>query len=174
MKLQRTDKVWLSIFSCALLIIIVPIFLTSAPEQTIEIEPLDLHVDPVEFSEVPKMATQETVNRAELVREIVDKDGYLFETGTRIGEPVLSEDIENAKQWAIRVSTVDTENEADAIRSVLAEQGFNSWSSHRKNGDHVVIDIGVGPFMLVSERDMVYDQLLSIEQINPILVGFEI
>lgn len=113
---------------------------------TVEIEPIEPQDVTVSFSKIPKVDRQHIrAQRAEILTR-VDEDGFLVESGVRLGQPVLLTDSVSANNWAILLTTLANRSEVEMFRQSLQEQGIESFVTSRKEQGRIVIDVVNGPY----------------------------
>jgi DedD protein len=119
--------------------------------------------------EVQPLATQapesDFVARVEQLREQVDEDGFLTDSGTRFGEPVLtpepvatpepmlsqqpvlSRGSANTGAWAVQVASFARAANAEDFRARLREDGYEAFISTAKSDSQVLSRVAVGPLL---------------------------
>jgi cell division protein FtsN len=99
------------------------------------------------------------VSRVEQLREQVDQDGFLTDSGTRFGEPVLtpepvvtpepvlSRGSANTGAWAVQVASFARAANAEDFRARLREDGYEAFISTARSDDQVLSRVAVGPLL---------------------------
>jgi len=93
------------------------------------------------------------------LRGEVDADGFLRETGTRFGEPVLSDPAEGATAWAVQVASFSEQDNARKFRSQLREQGYEAFISTAKTGASIHNRVAVGPLLNEADAQALREEL---------------
>ncbi len=140
------------LFLLALVVICAPMLFDGRGARPLELEPLTV---PQVLPDVPAIdavapASDLPARVEELARQ-VDEEGFLTDSGTRVGEPVLTEPDDDTAVWAVQVASFRDPERARTLRDELRRGGFEAFLSMRRRGDEVLHRVAVGP--LLSERD---------------------
>lgn len=155
---QTRYRITGAVFLAAVAAIVFPMLFDG---EGMEPEPLDL--PPVEPAPVDVRAVAgaspppDSLNllaaRDELRTEI-DAEGYRRETGTRMGDPVLTEEDgappAPAEAWAVQLGSFSERDRAEALRDRLREDGYDAVLSSVKYNAEKLTRVAVGPML---ERD---------------------
>lgn len=148
MKEETRYRVTGSLFLLALAVICLPMLFDGAGVPARELPPLALDEplpEPVRSADpAPESDFAERV--AEL-REQVDEDGFLTDSGTRFGEPVLSEAGDDTSVWAVQVASFADAANAESFRSRLREDGYEAFISTVRSDAQVLSRVAVGPLL---------------------------
>jgi cell division septation protein DedD len=87
------------------------------------------------------------VERVETLREQVDEEGFLADSGTRFGEPVLTDAGADTDVWAVQVASFAEADNAENFRSQLRGDGYEAFLSTVKTDDQVLSRVAVGPLL---------------------------
>ena len=143
--------------------IFVPMLFDGHELPSVAVDPIEHREVNVKFNKISKIdRAQIRAGRAE-VFEQVDEDGFLVDSGVRLGEPKLLADSEEASSWAILLGTYETEEGARRYRDSLELKDVETWVSKRKSNNSIVIDVATGPYVeratVEAERDHLTDFL---------------
>ena len=172
---QLRNRIIGGTFLAAVLIICVPMFFDKplVLEGVEDIPPMP----PMKLDEVaapihvePDIRTVEDV--VDQVETLVSADGFLQEEGSRVGEPVLSFDAENAKQWAVQIASFGSQSSAEELRDTLETDGHRAWISTAIVDERKVHRVVVGPFIKREDADDEVLQFNERYEMSPIVVGF--
>ena len=78
----------------------------------VAVEPIEYREVNVKFNKISKIDRAQIRAGREEVLELVDEEGFLVESGVRLGEPKLLADSEEASSWAILLGTYETKEGA--------------------------------------------------------------
>jgi DedD protein len=137
-----------SLFLLALGVICLPMLLDGAglpardlPELVVS-EPLP---------ELPAAASRAPVvdltARADALRAQTDDDGFLTDSGTRFGEPVLTRAGARTDVWAVQVASFASAANAEEFRERLRADGYEAFISTVRSDDQVLSRVAVGPLL---------------------------
>lgn len=175
---QTRYRVTGAVFLVALAIILFPMLFDGDG-----IEPLDLPNLPrtsidvalVENPEPPPDITSTTAARDGLRAEI-DREGYRRETGTKLGEPVLSVDPDPravpAQAWAVQVASFAQHENAVALRDQLRDDGYDALLSRVKRGREKRTRVAVGPMINRDDAVSLKDELANRYELDALVVRF--
>ena len=171
---QTRYRVTGSLFLLAVAIILFPMLFDGEGLKAVEIEPLDVPktVPDVSRREDVAPATDLAARVEELAGE-VDEEGFQTDaTGTRFGEPILSETDPTTRVWAVQVASFGEEDNALKLRDQLRGDGYEAFISTVKQGDHVLNRVAVGPFLDQTEADDLRDKLSDALSLDARIVAF--
>ncbi len=136
------------------------------------VEPLHLDALPPADFEVERELTPPPDMTAALqarreLRAAIGEDGYARDTGTRLGEPVLLAEQDDAaadRKWAVQVASFAQPENATALRDRLLGDGYAAFLSNVKRDGEAATRVAVGPLInrddaarLEAELDGRYD-----------------
>ncbi len=152
MREETRYRVTGSLFLLALGVICLPMLFDGAGLPARELAPLPMAEtlpDPEGVArEVPE---SDFMARVDALRESVDAEGFLTDSGTRFGEPVLTDTRADTDVWAVQVASFAEAENAESFRTRLREDGYEAFISTTRSGDQVLSRVAVGP-LLDSER----------------------
>lgn len=154
------------LFLVALVIICAPMLFDGKGAEPLDIEPLNVPPG------LPEVAALETVapssdlpQRVAELAEQVDADGFLRDSGARVGEPVLTEPDPDTTIWAVQVASFRDPQRARTLRNELRTQGFEAFLSTVKRDDDVLHRVAVGPLLSEADAEALKETLtLEVEQ----------
>ena len=171
---QTRYRVTGSLFLLAVAIIVFPMLFDGEGLDAVEIEPLDVPktVPDVSLREDVAPATDLVARVEELAGE-VDEEGFQTDpTGTRFGEPVLSESDATTRIWAVQVASFGEEGNALKLRDQLRGDGYEAFISTVKQDGHVLNRVAVGPFLDQTEAGNLRDELSDVLSLDARIVAF--
>lgn len=130
-----------------LLVIFVPMLFDGQELPNVSVDPIEHREINVKFNKISKIDRAQIRAGREAVLELVDEEGFLVDSGVRLGEPKLLADSEEASSWAILLGTYETEEGARQYRDSLELKDVQTWVSTRKRNDSIVIDVATGPYI---------------------------
>jgi|TARA_Y100001933_G_scaffold227389_2_gene242073 DedD protein len=149
-----------SLFLLALAVICLPMLFDGAGLPAEELPPLDFD-EPLPEPEIAPVPAPESdfVERVETLREQVDEQGFLTDSGTRFGEPVLTDANADTDVWAVQVASfADTDN-AENFRGRLRGDGYEAFLSTVRTDDQVLSRVAVGPLLDRQEAESLQREL---------------
>ncbi|HEX7038146.1 MAG TPA: SPOR domain-containing protein [Pseudomonadales bacterium] len=184
MREETRYRVTGSLFLLALAVICLPMLFDGAglPARTLPDLPMNQPLpEPEPLPARPPES--DFVARVAELRERVDEQGFLTDSGTRFGEPVLTPadtgraadaeapagEAEPARRsqraaggaaWAVQVASFARAANAEQFRARLRADGYEAFISTVKSDDRVLSRVAVGPF-LDRERARTLQQELS-------------
>jgi DedD protein len=174
LKEETRYRVTGSLFLLALAVIFLPMLFDGAGLPRVELEPVaPPPIAAVELPEPPALDPELPV-RVEALAEQVDPEGFLTETDTRLGEPVLSDAGPTTEAWAVQVASFADAENAKVFRSRLREDGYEAFLSTLRSGDDVRIRVAVGPFQSRAEAARFQSELSSRYRVSARLMAFSI
>jgi DedD protein len=157
---QTRYRVTGSLFLLALAIICLPMLFDGQGMASIELDLMDPPLPAPQVTPLEDVAPgSDFIARVDELRDRVDADGFLIETGTRFGEPVLSEPAVGTRTWAVQVGSFAEQENARNIRTQLREQGYEAFISTIKSGSTILNRVAVGPLLDQAEADELRQEL---------------
>ena len=143
------------------------------PTDTLESEPTP-EVQPLPDS---------TFTRADELRASVDADGFAKDTGTRVGQPVLTETdgteaADDAPKpasgaaFGIQIGSFADRAKAVALRDRARNDGYPTFLSEAKRANQVITRVAVGPYVDRKEAERLRDEISARYAVKAIVVGF--
>lgn len=153
-----------SIFLLALAVICLPMLLDGAGLPARHLPDLPMGENPPEVRPLPTAAPEtDFIARVQALRAQVDEDGFLTDSGTRFGEPVLEAEPEAGAAeptgdrrspaaaaegtWAVQVASFADASNAEDFRARLRRDGYEAFISTAKSGQRVLRRVAVGPLL---------------------------
>lgn len=172
MKEETRYRVTGSLFLLALAVIFLPMLFDGAGLPTVEIAPVEeLPVSEAEAPE-PAQAPPDLVPQVEALRDQIDDAGFVAKTGTRLGEPVLSDVQTDTKTWAVQVASFADVGNAEVFRSRLREDGYEAFLSTARSGAEVRTRVAVGPLQSREQAAQLQGELSSRYRVTARLMAF--
>ncbi len=154
------------LFLLAVVIICLPMLFDGEGAEPLDIEPLTVPLVMPEVATLESVAPSSDlqVRVAELARQ-VDPEGFLRDSGARVGEPVLTEPDSNTSIWAVQVASFKDPERARVLRNDLRALGYEAFLSTVKRDDNVLHRVAVGPLLNAEEAQALRETLtLEVEQ----------
>ena len=171
MEVRTRDRIVGGLFLGALAVIFVPMLFDEPKGPALEIEPMaELDIARVPDIPLPNASTAEA-KRDEL-RELVDEEGFLVESGTRVGDVTLDETAEEADFWAVQLGSFREKRRADSLRTRLQADGQKTWISEAKIDGEVMTRVAVGPFRERAAADSFRQEAFETYEIEGVIVGY--
>ena len=158
-------------FLMAVAVITVPMLFDGEGIGALDIQPVPRPAVNAAVGNEPAPDFTQAVDARERVNSIVDSSGFLAESGTRIGEPVLSPDGIDAKQWAVQVASFSQYENAVALRDTLLEQDFPAWLSNARDGNARRTRVAVGPMLSREDAESIRAKLADLHS-DALVVSF--
>lgn len=172
MKIQTRNRVVGGLFFAALAVIFIPMLFDEPRGPALEIEPMpDLNLERVPAIPLPDAST--VLAKRDELREIVDEDGFLVETGSRLGDPTLDPTSEESDVWAVQLGSFRDEVRADALRERLKNDGRPTWVSQAKVNGELMTRVAVGPFKEREEANAFRESAVELYELDAVVVGFK-
>ena len=167
-----------SLFLLALAVVCLPMLFDGEGLPPIEIEPLEVAAR--EFAQeasgvipLSEVAPQsDFMMRVEELRSQVDASGFYTDTGTRVGEPVLTEPEGNTHVWAVQVASFREPENARKLRGELRALGYEAFISTTSNNSQVLSRVAVGPFLSQHDASRAQQELIRELQQDAHLMAF--
>lgn len=171
MTLQNRNRLVGGVFFLALAVIFVPMLFDESRGPEIEISPME----PFEIVDIPPIPTPDTSQVAakrEELRAIVDEDGFLVSSDTRVGEPSFVSASDNVDAWVVQLGSFRERHLADALRARLKKDGHSTWTSHAKIQGQVMIRVAVGPYVDYEETVSLRNEYQEKYDVDAVVKGF--
>lgn len=171
---QTRYRVTGSLFLLAVAIIVFPMLFDGEGLRSVEIQPLDVPKTVPEVSRREDVApATDLLTRVEELSSELDDEGFQTDTtGTRFGEPVLSETDAATRIWAVQVASFGEEENALKLRDQLRGDGYEAFISTVKQDGQVLNRVAVGPFLDQAEADDFRDELSDALSLDARTVAF--
>lgn len=160
MREETRYRVTGSLFLLALAVICLPMLFDGAGLPARELPALPMAEVLPDPQPAPREAPEsDFVARVETLRQQVDEEGFLTDSGTRFGEPVLTEAASDTDVWAIQVASFADADNAEGFRARLREDGYEAFISTLKSGEQVLSRVAVGPLLDGDRARSLQDEL---------------
>ena len=171
---QTRYRVTGSLFLLAVAVIVLPMLFDGAGLETLELDPLDVPQETPAIKSLDEVApATDLPERAAALAAIIDPDGFQTdETGTRFGEPVLSEADAETSVWAVQVASFGEEANALKLRDELRGEGREAFISTVRQRGNVLNRVAVGPFLDQSEAERLSETLSDALELDTRVVAF--
>lgn len=171
MEARTRDRIVGGVFVVALAAIFIPMLFDETGGPTQEIEPMaDVEIEPV--PEIPLPNANLAIVKREELREMLDEDGFLVESGTRLGDVTLDANPDASDAWAVQLASFKEENRANALRERLQADGQRTWVSQAKIDGVLMTRVAVGPFIDRSEAEAFRGKAATKYELDAVLVGY--
>ena len=162
------------LFLLALAGIFLPMLFDGDGVATVRVESIDVDFVP---EAVPRfeaaVPASDFAKRAEQLRRLVDNEGFHVETGTRLGEPVLSRPDDATDAWALQVASFAERNNAYDYRDLLRNDGYEAFlSTYKPPGGGVMNRVATGPYLDKSRAERLQRELSERYEIDARLMAF--
>lgn len=148
MREETRYRVTGSLFLLALAVICLPMLLDGAGLPARDLPELPMQEALPDLPAVVQQAPRDNIaERIEALREQTDAEGFMTDTGTRFGEPVLTRADGRTDVWAVQVASFAEVVNAEAFRERLRGDGYEAFISTARNGGQVVSRVAVGPLL---------------------------
>jgi DedD protein len=162
-----------SLFLLALAVICLPMLLDGAGLPARELPPMPLAEQLPEVRALePAAPESDFVTRVEKLREQVDEDGFLNQSGTRLGEPVLTPAAGRSDAWAIQVASFAELANAENFRTRLRTDGYEAFISTAKADGKVLNRVAVGPLLDRRRAQTLQEELSARYSVKAQVVSF--
>ena len=170
---QTRYRVTGSLFLLAVAIIGFPMLFDGGGLPAVEIAPLEVVDDVPRVASLSEVAPKsDFVAKVDEFRAQVDTQGYATTSGTRFGEPVLSEAVESTGVLAVQVASfVETDN-AVKLRNQLREQGYEAFITTVRKQDNVLNRVAVGPLLSEAQAQDMQQELAEQLSLDVRVVAF--
>jgi DedD protein len=167
LKEETRYRVTGSLFLLALAVICLPMLLDGAGVPARELPALPM------IDAIPEIRTLESpvpdsdfVTRVDKLREQADDQGFMAQTGTRFGEPVLTPPSARTDTWAVQVAAFSDGSNAEEFRSRLRGDGYEAFISTARSDGKVLSRVAVGPLLDGRRAQALQDELSARYQVQ--------
>ncbi len=170
---QTRYRVTGSLFLLALAIICLPMLFDGEGSASIEIEPMAPPEPAPKVSRLEDVApNSDFIARVDELRGEADADGFLRDTGTHFGEPVLTAPGAGTTTWAVQVASFAEQDNARKLRAQLREQGYEAFISTVKSGTTIHNRVAVGPLLNEADAEELRQELSQNFHVDARLMAF--
>lgn len=174
MKEETRYRVTGSLFLLAVAVICLPMLLDGEGLPAREPAPLSLpdtlEAAPTEAADSVPQAN-DYLKRVDRLREQVDNEGFLTDSGTRFGEPVLNVADAGTRVWAVQVASFAGSENAERFRQRLREDGYEAFISTARSSGRVLSRVAVGPLLDEDRAATLRDELSARYDVQARLMG---
>jgi DedD protein len=162
-----------SLFLLALAVICLPMLLDGSglPARSLPDLPMDDSLPEVATLTAPAPES-DFIARVQELREQVDEQGFLTDSGTRFGEPVLSHTDARSEAWAVQVASFARAVNAEEFRARLRKDGYEAFISTARTDDQVLSRVAVGPLLDRQRAETLRGELSARYDVQARLVAF--
>ena len=174
MREQTRYRVTGSLFLLAVAVIFLPMLFDGDGVPGVTVAPVEIDFVPEAVQRFEEAApASDFVERVAELRREVDDQGYHRETGTRIGEPVLSLPDDATEAWAVQLASFAEQGNAEDLRDQLRTDGFEAFvSSYREPGGAVLNRVAIGPMLDVARAELLREQLTERYELEAVIMAF--
>ena len=115
---------------------------------------------------------QQRRQAADVLRRQVDDDGFLTDSGTRFGEPVLTEPAPGTDAWAVQVASFSDSANAENFRTQLRDDGYEAFISTARRDGQVHSRVAVGPLLDAERAESLRGELSARYDVKARLMAF--
>ncbi len=170
---QTRYRVTGSLFLLALAIICLPMLFDAEGVPSIQIEPMAPPKPAPEVTPLGAVApASDFIEKVDEFRAQVDDEGFLTASGTRFGEPILSEPGAGTSAWAVQLASLADQDNARDLRSQLREHGYEAFISTVKSGSEVLNRVAVGPILNEIDAEALRAELSQLYDVDARLMAF--
>ena len=146
---QTRYRITGGLFLLAIAIIFVPMLFDDDGVPSVELAPVDAGYQPPVMEAFEDVVPEtDLAARVQALREEADNQGFHRQTGTRIGEPVLSLPNDETSTWAVQLGSFSEVDKATVFRDRLRADGLEAFTSTFKRREGVIMHrVAVGPFL---------------------------
>ncbi|MYD43756.1 MAG: hypothetical protein F4W90_07665 [Gammaproteobacteria bacterium] len=172
MEIQTRDRIVGGVFVIALAVIFVPMLFDEPRGPALEIEPMtDFELESV--PPIPLPNTDRAIAKRDELRDLVDEDGYMVESGTRLGDVTLIQNPTESDAWAVQLASFIEEQHVVALRERLQRDGQPTWISETKVDGQLMTRVAVGPFLDADEAEAFRASISERYEIDAVVVGYQ-
>ena len=170
---QTRYRVTGSLFLLAVAVIVLPMLFDGGGMTPVNIAPISVpEQSPVVVPLNEVAPDSDVMERVAEFRLEVDNEGYLRDSGTRFGEPVLTEIDPNTRVWAVQVASFADSDRAFKLRDELRSDGHDAFLSSHKSGIEVLTRVAVGPFLSEADADTLRIRISEERSLQARIVAF--
>ena len=158
---QTRYRITGSLFLLAVAVIFLPMLFDGDGIPRVVVEPVDIDYVPEAVQRFEEAApASDFVERVAQLRQEVDEQGFHLETGTRIGEPVLSVPDDATEAWAVQLASFAEQGNAVNLRDRLRADGFEAFvSTYKPPGGEVLNRVAIGPVLDLVRAERLQQEL---------------
>ena len=171
---QSRYRVTGSLFLLAVAVIFLPMLFDGDGVPGVTVESIQTEYVPEAVQRFDDAApASDFAERVQELRQEVDAQGFHRETGTRIGEPVLSLPDDATEAWAVQLASFAEQNNAFDLRDRLRADGFEAFvSSYRPSAGKVLNRVAVGPVLDIVRAERLQGELSGRYAIDARIMAF--
>ncbi len=159
---QTRHRIIGSLFLLALAVIFLPMLFDGDDIAAVRVEPIE--ADFVPDNAVPRFAEvvppSDFARRVEELRQEVDEQGFHRDTGTRVGEPVLSVPDDATGAWALQMASFAEKSNALDYRDRLRNDGHEAFlTTYKPPNGEVMNRVAIGPFLDLARAERLQREL---------------
>ena len=171
---QSRYRITGGLFLLSVAVIFLPMLFDRDGVPGVEVTPIE--IDPVPQAVQRFDASAPASDFAERVAELraqVDEQGFHRETGTRIGEPVLSTPNDSTEVWAVQLASFTEQNNAVQFLEQMRADGFEAVvSSYKPPGGAVRYRVAHGPLLDIARAERLREQLSEKYDVEARIMAF--
>ena len=171
---QNRHRITGGLFLLALAVIFLPMLFDGDGVPGVQVAPVEIDYVPEAVQRFEDAApASDFAERVAELREEVDEQGFHVETGTRIGEPVLSLPGASTDAWAVQLGSFAEQGNAMEQRDQLRDDGFEAFVSTHRGADGAVMHrVAVGPMLDAARADGLRQELSGRYGREAVLMAF--
>ena len=171
---QSRYRITGSLFLLAVAIIFLPMLFDGDGVPGVTVEPIEIDYVPEVVQRFDEAApASDFAERVAELRQAVDEQGFHRETGTRIGEPVLSNPDDATEAWAVQLASFAQQNNAVDLRDRLRSDGFEAFvTSYKPPGGQVLNRVAIGPVLDVARAEHLQRELSERYAVDARIMAF--
>lgn len=171
---QSRYRITGSLFLLAVAIIFLPMLFDGDGVPGVTVERIEIDYVPEAVQRFDEAApASDFVERVAELRQEVDEQGFHRKTGTRIGEPVLSNPDDATEAWAVQLASFAEQGNAVDFRDRLRADGFEAFvTSYKPPGGQVLNRVAIGPVLDVTRAERLQRELSERYEVNARIMAF--
>lgn len=171
---QTRYRVTGSLFLLALAVIFLPMLFDGDGIPGVVVAPVEIDFVPEAVQRFEEAApASDFAERVAELRQEVDAQGFHVETGTRIGEPVLSIPDDSTEAWAVQLASFAEQGNAEELRDRLRADGFEAFvSSYREPGGAILSRVAIGPMLDPIRAERLREELSGRYDLEALIMAF--
>ena len=171
---QSRYRITGSLFLLAVAIVFLPMLFDGDGVPSVTVERIEIDYVPEAVQRFDEAApASDFVERVAELRQEVDEQGFHRETGTRIGEPVLSNPDDATEAWAVQLASFAEQGNAVDFRDRLRADGFEAFvTSYKPPGGQVLNRVAIGPVLDVTRAERLQRELSERYAVNARIMAF--
>ena len=171
---QTRYRVTGSLFLLAVAAIFLPMLFDGDGVPGVVVQPVKVDFVPEAVQRFDDAApASDFAERVAELRQEVDEQGFHLETGTRIGEPVLSLPDDATDAWAVQLASFALQKNAVDLRDTLRADGFEAFvTSYRPPGGKILNRVAIGPVLDVSRAERLQRELSERYEVEARIMAF--